>query len=337
MRRALPGLVLALTFAIAVGALLSTPQAPASSATMRASAVNFALNYSDPSSDVFQLYTSNGTHVTDAAGYWIMSPSPGTVNLLRLSSADAGASVSVYLKVQTSISSDANTTYEWRLYTRADNATHYILTFHDGLTRLVSNHTGSATVNLTASTQVGNLGWLGVYVRKADLGGTANITAWNIDATAKQVQGNYTYEDFGWSQPGNPGSAPAFIQGRVTDAASGAGLAGVNVSTGAAGYSAFTNGTGYYSLPAAPGNFTLTFSLSGYDPASKTVSVNYQQTQTVNEQLTKTTAFPLGTTSVLVLLLVVVAVVVALLVFRGRKSRRKENPPRGPAPPDGKP
>ncbi len=333
MRRVLPGLVLALALAIALGALLSAPEAPASSTTMRASAVNYALNYSDPSSDVFKLYTSNGTHVTDAAGYWIMSPSPGTVNLLRLSSADAGASVSVYLKVQTSISVAANTTYEWRLYTRADNATHYILTFRDGLTSLVSNHTGSATVNLTSSTQVGTLGWLGVSVSKADLGGSANITAWNIDATAKEIAGNYTYEDFGWSQPGNPGSAPAFIQGRVTDAATGAGLANVNVSTGSGGYYAFTNATGYYSLPAAPGNFTLTFSLSGYDPGSKTVSVNYQQTQTVNEQLTKTTAFPLGTLSVLVLLLVVVAGVAAFLVFRSRKSRRKENPPQGPAAP----
>lgn len=333
MRRVLPGLALVLALAIAMGAVWVTPRVSAPSFAVRTSAVNFALNYSDPSSDVFKLYTSNLSHVTNSASYWIMSPSPGTVNLLRLSSANASASVDVYLKVQTSISVLANTTYEWRLYTRADNATHYIVTFRNGVTSMVSNHTGSAAHNLTANTTVGNLGWLGVSVPKADLGGASNITAWNIDATAKQIQGNYTYEDFGWSLPGNPGSAPAYIQGRVTDAATGAGLANVNVSTGSAGYYATTNGTGYYSLPAAPGTFTLTFTLSGYETATKTVSVDYQQTQTVNEQLSKTSALPSYLIWIVVAVILVAAALVAFLVIRRRKRSSPRRPPEGPRAP----
>ncbi len=322
MRRFLLGLAFALVLAIAIGSALAVSQSPAPSYEVRAAAaVNFALNYSDPASDVFQLWMSNGSHVTDASGYWIMSPTPGEVNLIRLSSSDAGAAVDVYLKVQTTITVSPNDTYQMRLYTRADNATHYIVTFRDGVTSMVTNHTGSATWNLTANTTVGNLGWLGFRVSKAYLG---NITAWNIDATAKEAVGNYTFEDFGWSLPGNPGSAPAFIQGRVTDAANGDGLAGVNVTTGAGGYFTTTNATGYYSLPAAPGTFNLTFTLSGYDSATKQVTVQYQQTQTVNQQLSKASTLGDYLPWIALVVVLVVALVVVVLVLR----RRKPAPPK---------
>ena len=110
MRRVLPGLDLLLAVAIAAVYLAPVPQPAAGPFAVRASAVNFALNYSDPASDVFQLWTSNNSHVTDASGFWILSPSPGTVNLIRLSSSDAGTAVNVYIKVQTTITVAANTT-----------------------------------------------------------------------------------------------------------------------------------------------------------------------------------------------------------------------------------
>jgi len=320
MRHVFPGLAVLLALAIAAVSLTAAPQAASAPFGVRASALNFALNYSDPASDVFQLWTSNNSHVTDAGGFWILSPSPGTVNLIRLSSADAGNAVNVYIKVQTTITVSANTTYEMRLYTRSDNSTHYILTFHNGLANLVTNHTGSASVNLTANTTVGSLGWLGFRVGKSYLG---NITAWNIDATAKQVAGNYTYEDFGWSLPGNPGSAPAFIQGRVTDAANGGSLANVNVSTGSGGYFTTTNATGYYSLPASPGNFTLTFSLSGYDSLTKTVSVQYQQTQTVNAALSKTSTLASSLPWIVIAVVLVAVALIAVLLLRRRKKSPK--------------
>ncbi len=316
MRRFLPGLVLALALAIALGSLLVAPQASAPAFPVRTSAVNFSLNYSDPASDVFQLWTSNDSHVTDASGFWILSPSPGTVNLIRLSSSDGGSSVNVFLKVQTTITISANTTYEMRLYTTADNSTHYVITYRDGIATMVANHTVSTIVNRTADASVGPLGWLEFHVSKSDLG---NITAWDIDATAKQVAGNYTYEDFGWSLPGNPGSAPAFLQGRVTDAANGAGLANVNVSAGTGGYFTTTNATGYYSLPAAPGTLNITYTLSGYDTLTKQVTVQYQQTQTVNAQLSKTSTLPSYLPWILVVVLIVAVVLVAVLLMRRRK------------------
>lgn len=321
MRHALVASAVLMALAIASVSLALAPRTPPVSFAVRASAVNFALNYSDPASDVFKLWTSNLSHVTDAAGFWIMSPSPGTVNLERLSSTNASSALKIFLKVQTTISVLANTTYQWRLYTRADNATHYIVTFRHGYTTLTSNHTGSATYNLTSNTTVGSVGWLGVDVPKADLGGVGGITAWNLDATARQIQGNYTYEDYVWQQPGNPGSAPAFIQGRVTDAANGAGLANVNVSTGSAGYFTTTNATGYYSLPAAPGNFTLSFSLSGYDTATKSVAVQYQQTQTVNAQLSKTSGITEALPWIALAVVIIAAVIVAFLILRRRKGR----------------
>jgi hypothetical protein len=192
--------------------------------------------------------------------------------------------------------------------------------FSNGVTYLKQNGTVVGSVNITVNTTISPSSTLNVGVSKGLLGGAANITAWNIDATSKEVAGNYTYEDFVWQQPGNPGSAPAFLQGRVTDAANAEGLANVNVSTGAAGYFTATNATGYYTLPAAPGNYTLTFSLTGYDSVSKPVSVQYQQTQTVNAVLSKTSALSSSLLWIIVVIAVLAIVaVVASLLFRRRK------------------
>lgn len=326
MRRLLTGLALGLALAIAIGAVLGVAPTPAPAFAVRASAVNFALNYSDPASDVFKMWTSNNSHVTDAGGFWIMSPSPGNVNLVRVASYDDGVNVGLYLRVQTTIASQSNISYEVRMYSRADNQTHYLLDYSNGVARLTSNKTGATSTNVTAAVAIGPASVLNALVSKTLLGGTANITAWNIDATAKQVAGNFTYEDFGWSQPGNPGSAPAFIQGHVTDAVNGAGLSGVNVSTGSGGYYTTTNATGYYSLPAAPGNFTVTFSLAGYDSLSKSVAVQYQQTQTVDAALSKTSALAANLIWVVLVVVIVAVALVAVLMIRRRRRQKPAAP-----------
>ncbi len=325
MRRILSGLAFGLALALAIGALLAPPPAPAPAFAVRSSAVTFALNYSDPASDVFKLWSSNNTHVTNATGYWVMSPAPGTVNLIRVASYDDGVNVGLFLKVQTTISTLANTSYEIRMYSRADNRTHYILTYSHGAARLTSNKTGAVSVNMTANVTISPASVLNALVNKSLLGGSANITAWNIDATARQTDGSYAYEDFVWQQPGNPGSAPAFIQGRVTDAANGAALADVNVSTGTGGYFTTTDATGNYSLPAAPGNFTLTFTLAGYNSVTKTVTVNYQQTQTVNAALSKTSGLETSLIWIVVIVLVVAVALVAIVVLR-RRRRKPQTP-----------
>lgn len=319
MRSILPGLLLVLAFGIAALAGAAVPAVSRAPFTLRASAVNLNLSYSDPASDVAQMWASNDTHVTDAAGFWILSPSPGEVNLIRLTSTDASTSIDLALKVQTSIASRANVSYEIRMYSRADNRTHYWVDYVGGHASLTQNATGGKIVNMTSNVTISPASTLNVVVSKALLGGAANITAWNIDATSKEIGTTYWYEDFVWQQPGNPGSAPAFIQGRVTDASSGSGLAQVNVSTGSGGYYTTTNATGYYTLPAAPGNFTLTFSLAGYDSASKQVSVQYQQTQTVNAQLSKPATLTDYLPWILIAVVVVAVAVVVVVLMRRRK------------------
>lgn len=326
MRRLLTGLALGLALALAIGSILAAPPATGPAPLRASAAVNFNLNYSDPASDVFLMWTSNGTHVTNATGFWLMSPYPPSANLFRVASYDDGAGIGLYLNVKNTIASNVSTSYAIRMYSRADNSTHYVLTYANGIATVKSNKTGATYTNVTADVRISPASTLNAVVNKTLLGGAANITAWNIDATAKMTVGNYTYEDFVWQQPGNPGSAPAFIQGRVTDTANGAGLANVNVSTGAAGYFTTTDAKGNYSLPAAPGNFTLTFTLSGYGTVSKSVTVNYQQTQTVNAQLSKT--FDLGSSLVWIVLAVVVVAgaLVAVLVIRRRRRQKPAEP-----------
>ncbi len=330
MRRILCGVAFGMALAIAIGAILAAPTPAVQAYAVRASAVNFALNYSDPASDVFKLWTSNNSHVTAAGGFWIMSPSPSDVNLLRVASYVDGPNLGLYLRVQGTIATAlSNVSYEIRMYPRADNRTHYLLSYSAGAAHLTSNASGAVTVNMTSNVTVTPGSTLNAVVNKTLIGGAASITAWNIDATAKQVAGNYTYEDFGWSQPGNPGSAPAFIQGHVTDASDGAGLSGVNVSTGSGGYFTTTNATGYYSLPAAPGTFTLTFSLADYDSVSKSVTVQYQQTQTVDAALSKTSALAANLIwIVLAVGLAAVAVVTVLILRRRRQQHKPETPPK---------
>jgi hypothetical protein len=297
----------------------SAPNAsPFASGPIHASAINFNLSYSDPASDVFQLWTSNNSHATTAGGAWIISPNPGVVDLIRLSSAESGSNISLSVRVRTTIAMQANTTYDVRLYPTSDNATYYIVRYNNGTTTLRPNHTGSAVTNLGGTT-ISPASTLNFVVPKSDLG---TITAWNIDATAQMVGATYTYVDFIWSVPGNPGSAPAAIQGHVTDGGTGAGLAGASVS--AAGYSTTTNATGYYLLPAVQGNLTITFSLMGYQTASQVVSVSLAHTATVNAQLSRVPqGLPTSTWLAIGVGIIAAVAIIALVILR----RRRPSPP----------
>ncbi len=177
-----------------------------------ASAVSFNLSYSDPASDVEKFWTSNDTPVRTSTGNLTLSPFPDTVNLLRIASANASANVTLTIEVKGSISNLDNTSYQMRLYTRADNASHFSVTYTNRTTTLASNATGFTSVDISGNSTITSTGpnptlknTLNINVKKALLG---TITAWNIDATATQSGPVYTYRDFGWVLPGNPGSNP---------------------------------------------------------------------------------------------------------------------------------
>ncbi len=175
-----------------------------------ASAVSFNLSYSDPASDVEKFWTSNNTPVLTSTGNITLSPFPATVDLIRIASANASANVTLTITVKGSISNLDNTSYQMRLYTRADNASHFMVTYVNGTTRLTSNATGFTSVDLSGNTVITgpnpNLkNTVQITVGKTLLG---TITAWNIDATATQSGPVYTYRDFVWMLPGNPGSNP---------------------------------------------------------------------------------------------------------------------------------
>jgi len=168
-----------------------------------ASAVSFDRSYTDPASDVVELWASNMTPVlTD--GNVTMSPFPDSVNFLRLASADAGTDITLTIQVKGMIADLDNTSYQIRLYTRQDNATHFAVTHVNRTTTLASNATGFVPVDLSASTTIVQ-DTLSVRVAKSRLG---IITAWEIDATATETGAVYAYVDYGWRIPGNPGSTP---------------------------------------------------------------------------------------------------------------------------------
>jgi hypothetical protein len=318
MRRVLAGGFLGLLLIALASTAFAPTVASIPSGRIHTSAINFNLSYSDPASDVAQLWTSNNSHATTAGGAWILSPSPGEVNLIRLSSVDSGGSILLSVRVRTTIAMQANTTYDVRLYTTSDNSTYYIVRYNNGTTTLRSNHTGSAVTSLGGTT-ISPASTLNLVVPKSALGG---ITAWNIDATAQMVGMTYTYVDFIWSVPGNPGSAPAAIQGHVTDAGTGVGLAGVSIA--AAGFSTATNATGYYLLPAVQGNLTITFSLTGYQTASQPVSLSLAHTATVNAQLSKVPqGLPASTWLLIAVGIIAASAIIAFVVLR----RRRPSPP----------
>ncbi len=197
--------VLAGLFLVGLVALSSLPNVAAT--------LNFNLNYSDPASDVMRLWTSTMTPVLNATGSVTLSPDPASVNLLRIESANASADVNLTIIVKGDVANLANTSYEFRLFTRADNASYFIVTYENGTTTLSSTAIGFVPKDISGRSTItssgGNptlLNTLRISVAEWLL---APITAWNIDAVATQRGPTYTFQDYGWEVPGNPGSAPS--------------------------------------------------------------------------------------------------------------------------------
>jgi hypothetical protein len=187
--------------------------AAATSISPTPSAVSLWLNYSDPASDVVKLWTVNMTPVEASNGSWIFSVTPTSVNIRWIRSANSGGHVNLTLETVGDIASLDNTSYEFRLFTRADNASHYVVTYTNGTTLLTSNATGFTPVDISGNSTITAAGMnptlknaLHISVAKSLLG---TIDTWNIDGTATQLGTTYSYRDFGWEQPGNPGSTPA--------------------------------------------------------------------------------------------------------------------------------
>ncbi len=269
------------------------------------------------------------TPVLDVNGEPLMSPFPSAINLIRLRSEESagGMNVSLTIEVQGSIAGLDNTTYDVRLYTRADNASHFLVSYVNGTTTLGSNDTSFVPIDITGNSTVGSTGpnptlenTLEITVAKSLLG---NITAWNIDATSTQLGATYSYRDFGWEVPGNPGSAPTILYGTVTEAGAGTGLSGVNVSTDAGEYRTMTNATGAYSLTLSPGTYNVTFALDGYETTMLQVTVTTGDTRLLDAELNRLGLLEQGGNGLWVLLVglsLAALLVVAMLLWRRRRS-----------------
>ncbi|MBC8152137.1 MAG: TonB-dependent receptor [Bacteroidetes bacterium] len=75
------------------------------------------------------------------------------------------------------------------------------------------------------------------------------------------------------------------ITGRVTDAATGQGLAGVSVLAMGTQQGATTNATGDYTLSLEPRQYTIRFSFIGFAPADRSVTIAGTTSQTLNVEL----------------------------------------------------
>src|SRR5207244_5586125 len=109
-------------------------------------------------------------------GNLMHNPSPYSVNMLHLTSSNAIADILLTMQVKGTIANLDNTSYQIRLYTRQDNATHFAVTHVNRTTTLASNGTGFVPIDLSASTTIVQ-DTLSVRVAKSRLG---IITAWEI-------------------------------------------------------------------------------------------------------------------------------------------------------------
>jgi hypothetical protein len=241
-------------------------------------AFTFEIDYSDPANDVMVLYSTNNTPVLTGGSY-TFSADHSFIDVNWIRTRDIGASVRIHFEMKDNAVNQANTSYIVNLYTDSTNATHYRVNYTNGLLWLESNATGFVPLNITGNGTItsncvvatGRPNTICVTLEKSLLG---NITAWNVDGTAV-MRGNpalgqlYTYQDFGWEVPGNPGSSPTVIQGHVTRADTGQPLVGANVSTDVGGYFTLTDSTGAYILSVAPGTYNVTAALKGYYPQTQ--------------------------------------------------------------------
>ncbi|HLQ41916.1 MAG TPA: hypothetical protein VK189_03585 [Thermoplasmata archaeon] len=190
----------------------SSAAAAATSISPTPSAVSLWLNYSDPASDVVKLWTVNMTPVVTSNGSWMLSVTPTSVNIRWIRSANSSGHVNLTFETVGAIANLDNTSYEFRLFTRADNASHYVVTYTNRTTMLTSNATGFTPVDISGNSTITAAGMnptlknaLHISVAKSLLG---TIETWNLDGTATQLGTTYSYRDFGWEVPGNPGSTP---------------------------------------------------------------------------------------------------------------------------------
>lgn len=291
---------------------------------------NFQRDYSDPASDVEQLWTANMTAVTDQNGDPIAGPFPDSINIIWTRSANATnpANVTISVETQGSIVNHDNTSYEFQLFTTPTNGSYFRVTYVNMTTTLDSTDPDFTPVDLTGNSTISNVGppivqnRLRINVEKSHLG---PITAWNVRLLALQTGATYTYRDWGWELPGNPGSAPTIIQGVVSETGAGTVLASVNVSTDLGGYWTLTNGTGAYSLSLAPGTYNVTFTRDGYVTYTTQLTVSVGETRELDAQLTRL-GFGLGS-DVMLWISVGIAILAGLAVLVVLMRRRREQPP----------
>jgi hypothetical protein len=320
-----PALPVALVAALLLGALLVPSPA--------AGAPNFLIDYSDPASDVEQLWTSNMSAVLDGNGDPISSPFPDSINIIWVRSRNATdpANATISVETQGSIANRDNTSYEFQLYTNETDPDYFRVTYVNGTTTLDSTDPSFVPVDLTGNSNVTSAGpnptlqnLLRINVEKSLLG---TIDFWNVRLRALQVGPTYTYRDWGWELPGNPGSAPTIVQGIVTVAGTANPLAGVNVSTDVGGYYTATNASGGYYLPVSPGTYNVTFTLAGYQSVTVQVTLASGETRDLDAQLSRS---GLGSDSFLWIALVLVAIAAAAFLAFLVLRRRKQQAPPGP-------
>ncbi len=244
--------------------------------------LNFTIDYSDPANDVMVLYSNNNTPVMTAGSFTFTTAHP-EVDIKWIRTRDNGTSVKIHFETKGNIVNLPNTTYSVNLYTDATNRTHYIVNYTNGHLWLYTNATGSTPRDITGnatitSSCVFSTGLPNIICINLSKSLLTTLTAWNVDGTAV-MRGNpglgqkYTYQDFGWQVPGNPGSMPTVIQGHVFKAGTSLPLAGTNVSTDIGGHWTLTGAAGAYVLNVPPGTYNVTASLKGYYPQTKVATL----------------------------------------------------------------
>jgi len=275
---------------------------------------NFTVDYSDPASDVEQLWTSNRSAVLDANGDPISSPFPDAINILWVRSRNATdpANVTISVETQGSIANRDDTSYEFQLYTQPTDASYFRVTYVNGTTILDSTDSSFPSVDISGNSTITSTGpnptlrnLLRINVEKSHLD---PIDSWNVRLLALQVGPTYTYRDWGWELPGNPGSSPTILEGIVTEAGMGTPLAGANVSTG---------------------TYNVTFARDGYASQVFQVTIATGETEQVNVQLTRL-GFGLGGDSILWIALAIVSLVALLAIVAIVLLRKKRSPPPAP-------
>jgi hypothetical protein len=292
---------------------------------------NFQVDHSDPASDVEQLWTSNMTAVTNPNGDPIASPFPDSINILWVRSRNATdpANVTISVEVQGNIVNQANTSYEFQLYTEPTTTSYFRVTYANGATVLDSTDPAFPAVDLTGNSTIDSVGpnptiqnRLRINVEKDHLG---TITSWNVRLLALERGLTYTYRDWGWEQAGNPGSSPTVLFGLVTEAGTGVPLEGANVSTDVGGYWTTTNASGGYTLSIASGTYNVTFARAGHLSWTVQVTIAAGETRQLDAELASLGLLGGALPWLLLAAIGLVAIAVVALFLLSR--RRKREPP----------